>query len=162
MKKKSIKQIKNANPKKRSSTQKISKKVNPLNLQKNISSSKLELKNTNIFINIERNKSNKCKSISNGANLIKHKKSLKIQKYIDCELNSFDFNMAFIYDKRTFCQYYFSLLKTNNLLLFAFYPADDYNLKIIKISLFFLSFDIYFFVNSLFFGYSSIHQIYKD
>ena len=154
-----------SNPKKRSFSQKLSKKKRPLKIQKTISSSKLELKNTNIFINIGKNKTNKPKTtnIKNHAtNLIKKKISFKIQKYNDCELNFFNFKMALISDKRTFCQYYFSLLKNNNLILFAFYPINDYNLKIIKISLFFLAFDIYFFVNSLFFNYSSIHQIYED
>ena len=83
-------------------------------------------------------------------------------KYNDFELNSLEFKKALIYDKRTFCKYYYSLLIFNNLLLFSFYPVNDYNIKIIKISLFFLSFDIYFFINSLFFNNSSIHKIYED
>ena len=81
-------------------------------------------------------------------------------KYKDYELNFLDFQKAIIYDKRTFFQYYLSLLKSNNLLLFSFYPMNDYNIKIVKISIFFISFDIYFFINSLFFNNSTIHKIY--
>ena len=40
--------------------------------------------------------------------------------------------------------------------------AHDYNLKIIKISLFFISFDLYFFINCIFFDNSAIHKIYED
>ena len=70
--------------------------------------------------------------------------------------------MALKYDKRTFLQYYNSLLLSKHILLFSFYSVDDYNIKIIKITLFFLSFDIYFAVNTFFFNDSTIHQIYED
>ena len=83
-------------------------------------------------------------------------------KFKDFELNLICFKLALQYDKRTFCQYYSSLFIYNNIILFSFYPINDYNLKIIKISIFFLSFDIYFLINTLFFNNSTIHQIYKD
>ena len=70
--------------------------------------------------------------------------------------------MAFKYDKRTFLQYYTSLLLSKHILLFSFYPVDDYNIRIIKVTLFFFAFDIYFAVNTFFFNDSTIHQIYED
>ncbi len=70
--------------------------------------------------------------------------------------------MAFKYDKRTFLQYYISLLLSKHILLFSFYPVDDYNIRIIKVTLFFFAFDIYFAVNTFFFNDSTIHQIYED
>ena len=73
-----------------------------------------------------------------------------------------NYEKALLYDKRTFCQYYLSLLKIKILILFSFYPINDYNSRIIKICLFFLFFDIYFALNTLFFNESTIHQIYKD
>ena len=83
-------------------------------------------------------------------------------KYLDWELNFLNFKEALNYDKRTFFQYYLSLLKAKNIILFAFYPVNDYNLKIIKINIFFLSIDIFFFFNSIFFDNSTIHQIYEN
>ena len=53
------------------------------------------------------------------------------------------------------------MIKIKVLIFFAFYPIDDYNIKIIKICLFFLFFVIYLAVNTFFFDKSSIHQIYK-
>ena len=85
-----------------------------------------------------------------------------MKKYKDCELNSFNYKEAQNFDKRIFKQYYFSLLKSKQLILFSFYPIEDYNIKLIKICLFFLFFDIYFAVNTFFFNDSTIHQIYKD
>ena len=77
-------------------------------------------------------------------------------------MNLFDYKEALRYDKRTICKYYLELLKAKNLILFSFYPVKDYNIKIIKISLFFLFFDIYFEINTLFFNEFTIHQIYID
>ena len=58
-------------------------------------------------------------------------------KYIDYELNNLSYKAAKNLDKRTFLQYYFSLLINKHSLLSAIYPKDDYNSKIIKINLFF-------------------------
>jgi hypothetical protein len=85
-----------------------------------------------------------------------------IKKYTDYEMNSFNYKEALQYDKRAYLQYYFSLIKVKVPFLFAFYPTVDFNLKIIKICLFFLFFVIYFAVNTLFFTNNTIHQIYKD
>jgi len=98
----------------------------------------------------------------NKNNKNKVKEKLIMMKYQNCELNYLDFKKALKYDHRTFGQYYCSLLQIKNLFLFSFYPIGDYNIKIIKIFLFFLFFDIYFAINTLFFNESTIHQIYKD
>ena len=80
----------------------------------------------------------------------------------DYELNNLSYEEARETDKRKYCIYYFSLIKTKHPIMFAFFPIKDYNTIIIKIDLFFLSFSIYYFVNSLFFDKITIHKIYKD
>ena len=92
----------------------------------------------------------------------KKKKSTNMKKYKELDLNYLSYEKALKYDRRTFFQYYLYLVKIKVPILFEFYPIDDYNLRIIKVSLFFLFFDIYFAVNTLFFTNTSIHQIYKD
>ena len=69
------------------------------------------------------------------------------------------YELALKIDKRTYFQYYFSLIKTRHILIFVFY-SSDYNSTIIKINLFFLSFAIYFLVNALFFDDKTMHNIY--
>ena len=69
---------------------------------------------------------------------------------------------ALKYDKRKFCSYYCSLIRKKNYILFSFCPNRDYNSKIIKISLFFLFFSIYYFINALFFDEPTIHNIYEE
>ena len=83
-------------------------------------------------------------------------------KYNNYELNNLSYQEALNMDKRTYIQYYISLLKQKHLLIFTFYTYDDYNSKIIKISLFFFSIALYFAVNALFFNDSTMHKIYED
>ena len=66
------------------------------------------------------------------------------------------------YDHRTFSQYYKSLIKAKHPIIFSFIPRKDYNIMIIKLCLFVLSFCIYYLVNSFFFNKETIHQIYED
>ena len=65
-------------------------------------------------------------------------------------------------DKRTYCEYYCSLIKRKQLLLFTFYTNDDYNLRCIKIVLFLFSFALDYTVNTLFFNDDTMHEIYED
>ena len=57
----------------------------------------------------------------------------------DEEINTLEYELAIIYDKRTYLQYYWSLLKKKQLILFTFIPTNDYNLFSLKLSLFLLS-----------------------
>ena len=85
----------------------------------------------------------------------------KILKYNDYELNNLEYEKALEIDKRKYLEYYVSLIKRRQIILFKFYTNDDYNSKIIKISLFLFSFSIYFTINALFFDDSTMHNIYE-
>ena len=85
----------------------------------------------------------------------------EIKKYNSRELNSLNYKEALIYDKRTYFQYYGSLILQKHLIIFSFYPYD-YNLYTIKIVLFLLSFSLYFSINGLFFSDETMHKIYED
>ena len=63
-------------------------------------------------------------------------------------------------DKRLYFQYYISLIKYNQQLIFTFYTSNDYNSKIIKICLFLILFSSNYTVNTLFFNNRAIHIIY--
>ena len=79
----------------------------------------------------------------------------------DFELNSLDYKDAISYDKRTCCEYYLSLLKRKNPLIFSFCPVNDYNSWIIKLCIFSLSFSIYYATNFFFFDDNIMHDIYE-
>ena len=89
-------------------------------------------------------------------------KSLLNIKLNDYEINDLDYKTALKKDKRNFIQYYISLLKRKQLIIFTFFVNDDYNSKIIKISSFLFSFVFYYVVNALFFNDETMHKIYED
>ena len=70
--------------------------------------------------------------------------------YKDEEINGFSYELAIKIDKRTCCQYYASLIKTQHNLICALLNNSDYNSGIIKIDLFFIGFSIEYLLNALF------------
>ena len=111
--------------------------------------------NSLLTLNIEDNPNHKDikKNTSNENN---------IMAYNDYELNTMNFDDALKYDKRTYIQYYLSLIRTKHLLLFAILPSNDYNSKITKICLFLFSFSLYYCTHALFFTDNTVHIIYED
>ena len=130
-------------------------KSNELSLNtKNNGNNKLKIKKTHIIVTQEGMMMNKEEIIR----MVK-----RIMAFNDEEMNNLSYFLASKYDKRTYLQYYFSLLKTNHIILFTFYNHEiDYNSKIIKINLFFVGLIVELFVNALFFSDDTMHQIYED
>ena len=77
-------------------------------------------------------------------------------------MNSLSYKIALRKDKRTYCQYYWSLLKKKQPILFSFFPNKDYNSQIIKSFLFFFFFVSDISINALFFTDDTMHKIYVD
>ena len=84
------------------------------------------------------------------------------KKLNDEEMNYLDYKEAILLDKRTYCQYYFSLIKKKNIILFTFIAQNDYNLIYIKLCLFILSISLYFAINALFYTDKTMHKVYQS
>ena len=80
----------------------------------------------------------------------------------DYELNNLSYELALKYDKREFCDYYFSLIRTKQIIYFSFCDFNDYNSGVVKKFIFFLSFALHYTINALFFTDKIMHQIYQD
>jgi hypothetical protein len=150
--KKGRKALKKSNKKKNNNSNPTKKRPKNIikmynNKEMHQSTSKLQIKSIDIKLSLKKCKKKKLK--------LKKKKKIndknndnvfKMNKYKYCELNSFDYEKALKYDYRTLSQYYLSLLISKHVILFSFYPIKDYNIKVIKVCLFILSFDIHFFI----------------
>ena len=111
----------------------------------------------------DRSNKNTVKFPENDIKIYKRNKNIKkLLNLNDEEINTLEYKDAIIIDKRTFCQYYVSLIKKRNVILFTFIPQNDYNLIKIKICLFIISFSLYFTINSLFFTDKTMRKIYKE
>ena len=106
-----------------------------------------------------KNKPNHKHNNNHNHNHNKHEKKLN---YNDEELNTLPYKEALLIDKRTYFEYYLSLLKKKHIILFIFMPFNDYNLITIKLGLFIFSFCLYLTVNALFFTDKTMHKIYED
>ena len=109
-----------------------------------------EINLSNDTLNIKENNENKETEIQISKNCI------------DYEINTFSFENAKKNDNRTYFQYYISLIKLKQKIIFSFFLKNDYNSNIIKICLFFFSFSLYLFVNALFFNDTLMHRIYQN
>ena len=91
------------------------------------------------------------------------KKNLEIDKskdYIDYEINIISYKEALENDKRTYFQFYLSLLKEKNMILSILNKNEDYNSQVVKICLIFFSFILNMDINALFFNDDKMHKIY--
>ena len=132
-----------------------------LNSSKNKSSfKKLNKNNSQIKFTINKEKEKNKKNKLNKNNNIKKNSNNHILN--TQELNSLNYKQAIKLDKRSYFQYYFSLLLKKHLILFSFIPTKDFNIVSLKICLFLIIFSLYFAVNGFFFNDKSMHNIYID
>ena len=116
-----------------------------------------KMKTNDNVLTLKKNNRNK-----NGQNndLIQLKNNNKINEMNDYQLNQLSYTMAIECDKRSYWQYYLSLIITQHPISFTFIYNNDYNSKIIKISLFFVCLGIHLSIHSLFYNNDIIHHIY--
>ena len=163
--------IKCKKPERFSSISKLKKPIKNNSSMKssNINKIKEKLKNCTSSNNSKiKNKSNKfnhnlnTNNNNNQNHNHKHNKHEKKLNYNDEEINTLPYKEALLIDKRTYFEYYLSLLKKKHIVLFIFMPVNDYNLITIKLGLFIFSFCLYLTVNALFFTDKTMHKIYED
>ena len=135
------------------------KKANPLK--------KVNLiKTTNKFIhNYNNNSGNnkmKFKKMNNQKSNKKNKYKKPSNHFTITELNNLPYKLALKLDKRSYCIYFISLLKIKHIILFTFFLRNDFNIKIVKIDLFFFFLIFSLTINALFFNDSTMHKIYID
>ena len=129
----------------------------------NIKKSKIEIHSSMKKIKSEKNLIlKKNKRIKNQINHKIYGERKESYKNTDSELNSLSYKDALKLDQRTYCQYYWSLLKKKQSILFSFYPYKDYNSQIIKSFLFFFFYASDITINALFFNDDTMHKIYNN
>ena len=84
-----------------------------------------------------------------------------IIKHTDDELNDLSYKEALKYDKRTFFQFYFALLRNKHMIL-SLLEKRDFNARCIKTFLCFFSFEFGYVTNALFFNDDTMHKINED
>ena len=126
------------------------------------------------FANLKKSNKNKLKKTIFNLNEKKEEKKDELKKpdskqpinkkvtYVDEELNTMNYKMALEHDKRTYWQYYWSLLKKKHMIILTFVSNDDYNVFLLKFCLFILSLALFFAINTLFYNDDSMHSIFSE
>ena len=144
------------------------------NIIENYSSSKINKKNNAFNSKIDISRNNIDSKIDSEINISKNVLSNKYRKdnfkkdkenvfeYLEFEINTIDYKKALEKDKRTYFQFYISLIREKHILLFTFNRNIDYNSYIIKICNFIFSFSLHIVINAFFFNDLTMHRIYID
>ena len=136
------------------------KSINILNTGVDMNSSKsfskVHFKNSFNLINLKNNKNVNIFLLNNNPN------QFNKLDYNDYEINTLPYENALKVDKRTYFEYYISLIKRKQIIIFTFCVNNDYNSKILKISIFLFSFALYFTINAFFFNDSTMHKIFQS
>lgn len=116
-----------------------------------------------IYNPIEKSQSKYLASLKCKRDTILESNFCMVQKpyFTDEEINLMDYKDAIIFDKRHFCKYYYSILKYDQLIIFTFFNGTDFNLRLLKISMFLFSFVMYLAFNTLFYSDSTMSHTYK-
>ena len=132
----------------------------PKNKSYNIKKNNIAKNNTEIKSDYSDNISNN--NILNNENNNNSNNTMKSNIYIEHEINCGSYKEVFNKDKRTYSQFYISLLKERHLLIATFNLNKDYNSYTIKLCLLLFSFVLNIIINTLFFNDSLMHKIYID
>ena len=86
--------------------------------------------------------------------------NVNMGEYLSTDPDDMDYDDAIKLDKRAFCQFFVDKLKVNQMLLNTFYTKDPLRPRPLKIILFILVIELYFFINGLFFNEDYISQMF--
>jgi len=81
--------------------------------------------------------------------------------FSDLEINEMSYEHSLIYEKRTYFECYFSLLKHYHLIMFTFVIKEKYNLFMVKILIFEFFICILFLINMFLYTDNSISHYYQ-
>ena len=85
--------------------------------------------------------------------------NINIQDYIETDLDEMDYDDAIRKDKRKFCQYFYSRIINDQIILSTFLNQEILKPLPVKIILLILNIDLYFIINGLFFNENYISEL---
>ena len=123
------------------------------------STSKIQLNSTSILENKNVFEKNNFMKFKNKELLNKKEEIREFLIKTDNEMNSLSYRDALILDKRSFCQYYFSLIRIHQIIIFTIHTKKDYNSRVIKICYLFFIYALVLIINILFIDDSTLYFI---
>ena len=88
--------------------------------------------------------------------------NIDIKQFLSTEIDEMNYDEIIMKDKRTFKEYFFEKLKSNQIILNTFLENEPLKPKTMKIILLIIDFILYFFINALFFNEEYISKIFHS
>ena len=134
------------------------------NKKKSKNSQSLSFGTRNMFMQVknEENRGNRIERTNINENIEESKDEKIFIFENDYELNMLSYTEAIKCDNRTCCEYYTSLIKNKQLILFSFFDFNSYNSSILKKPIFLLSFIYHYGFNAFFFTDEIMTKIYEE
>ena len=158
----SIYKLKNSPPRKdiKTKTSLYNDVKSNYNLRNIYRKSSLQIKSSKSLRSDNNNKNLNIYKIIHNFNNEDDKETININNMKDYEINILPYKKAKKYDKRTFFQYYISLIKTKYILFLSFLLNDDFYSMYIYRCMLINSFILFYLFNTIFFTEEIIHEIY--
>ena len=93
---------------------------------------------------------------------VMNEKNYKTFKFSNEQINEMNYEQSLKYDKRNILQMYYSFLMYSQLIIFTFLNKTDYNVKVLKIQLFFFAIIIFIVFNTLFYSDNDVSHTYQN
>ena len=90
------------------------------------------------------------------------KDDINMKEYLKTEFDDMIFEDVIKKDKRKFCNYFYDKIKSNLIIVNTFIIIDPFIPRSLKMILFILDIDLYFFVNGLFFNEEYVSEIFHS
>ena len=148
---KSIKNPTKINVRKKESTNKVNNNINLISR-----------KNSNDINKSDERLEDKTKDNDEILLNLQNEININIKEYIKTDLDDMDYDDAIRQDKRTFCQYFWSKIKKEQILLSTFCNQEILKPLPMKIILLILNIDLYLVINGLFFNEDYISDLLKS
>ena len=111
------------------------------------------------------NSENQFNSFNRKSSIKNSQMDIKITRkkiYTNEELSNLEFDKAVVYDKRKFLRTYYNYIEYKQLIIFTFIVKTDFNLLILKISMFIFSFGMLFAFNTLFYNDDTMSHTHQN
>ena len=93
---------------------------------------------------------------------IKVRNRINFEEYLTTPFEEMDYEDAIIEDKRNFCSYFISRIKSKHIIINTFFISDNIESKSIKILVFLTKLDLYFLINSMLFNEKYISELFHN
>ena len=91
-----------------------------------------------------------------------NKENINLKKFLKIDFENEDYDDVVDYNKRTFCEYLWEKIRNNQKIINSFFIIEITRPREIKVLIFWLTIELYFLINGLFYSDSYISEVFNS